>query len=171
MEGKKIIYGLGAVLIIAGISTGIYFIVRKPKEETSSLLPKGDDAPKDLPPSEQKGGGTEKNPSGCSAAGFDYSNPQNSGKNENGQMNSVPITKANKGGSKYSLGQKVIVKSGATVFRLDGNGCNVGSTKTDQRKALGFIWHINPAGRDVIIKTTSSGFSFPFYKTVIENLE
>ena len=160
MEGNKIIYGLGAALIIAGISTGVYFIVKKPKEETSPLLPKSDDAPKDLPTSEQKGGGTEKNPSGCSPLNY----------TQNLSKDSLANTAANKSGNKYTLGQNVIVKSSQKVFRVDANGCDVGTTTTDQRKALGVIWHINPSGRNVIIKS-KAGFAYPFYKANIENFE
>jgi hypothetical protein len=158
MEGKKIIYGLGAVLITAGIATGIYFIAKKPKEETSPLLP-SDDKPKDAPQSEQKGG-SGNNPSGCSP--LNYSSPIS--------KDSIPSTIANKSGSKYSLGQNVIVKSGQKVFRVDANGCGVGVTTTNQRKALGIIWHINPAGVNVIIKA-KAGFAYPFYKANIENFE
>lgn len=160
MEAKKIIYGLGGLLIAAGVATGVYFITKKPKEEKSPLLPTTDDKPKDAAPLEQKGGGTEKNPSGCSP--LDYS--------QSISKASKQTTVANKSGSKYALGQNVTVKSGQKVFRVDSNGCDVGSTTTDQRKALGTIWHIQPSGRNIIIKS-KAGFAYPFYKVTIENLE
>lgn len=165
---KKLIYIIGGIVALSGIGVGIYFILRKPKEEGSAIEAgsKGDggvspsNAPKDAPKDEQIGGGTKTNPSGCSP--LDY------------KQNISPLSKsktiANKSGNSYLLGQEVQVKDGATIYRRDANGCNVGSIKTTSRLNLGTIWHINPSGNTIVVKQNKN-FSYPFYAMSIEALQ
>jgi len=158
---KKILYWVGGIIAVAGLGVGIYFLTKKTKEQKSGLLPEEkQDAPKDVSTSEQKGGGTTQNPSGCSP--LDYTQ----------QISPVSRHKTiqNKAGKMYNLGQIVVIKDKQTIFRRDKNGCSVGKTTTDNRKELGTIWHINPSGDSLVIKAKPS-FAYPFYAVRIDNIE
>lgn len=158
---QKTIYTIGGVIVAIGTLVGLYFLGKKTQvEEIKTTGGKEGEVPKDAPKDEQIGGGTIKNPSGCSP--LDYTQNISSG--------SRAKTIANKSGNVYLLGQAIQVKDGATIFRRDANGCSVGSMKTKSRLNLGTIWHINPSGTSVVVKQNKD-FTYPFYSMSIEALQ
>lgn len=163
MGSQKTLYIIGGILAAAGIGVGIYFIVRSEKDrksrESITTNPTSE-APPDAPTTEQVGGGTKTNPSGCSD--LDYS--------QKISTQSRNQTISNKRGNKYLLGQSVTTIDGAKLMRRDDNGCNVGSFNALTSLQLGTIWHINPSGTTVVVKQNKN-FDYPFYFMSIDELK
>ncbi len=68
----------------------------------------------------------------------------------------------------YNLRQKVTVKAGAVITRMDNNFKTQGTTKLSSNTNLGTIYHLNP--NSAVVKA-SAGFSYPFYQVAYTEIK
>lgn len=166
-KSNKILIGTLVASTLVGIGVGVYFLTKKPKalnkndsEKENEQKTSSDEQPKSEEPKTQLES-PKVEPS--TKKEIDWTKPISI-------ASAFDMTKANSKGNKYNLGQNVIVKKGASIRRLDKKGEQQGLTNTDKRLALGILWHINPNGTNVVVKS-KSGFAYPFYIVNINSFE
>ena len=159
MENKsKAVIGISAVIVLAGIGTGLYFIFKKPTGGVILEDTKGGDDTSDS----TKGGGETTNPKTTPNA---PKTTPTAGKKDYSGMDVSLISALKSHG--LSLGAPVEIKSGATLTRLDKYHNKVGTVKINVDTDLGTNFHFNPSS--LIVKATK-GFSYPFYLVSYENV-
>jgi hypothetical protein len=171
-KSNKILIGTLVASTLVGIGVGVYFLTKKPKaldkndsEKENEQKTSSDVKPKSEEPKSEELKTQLENPKveSNSKKEIDFTKPISI-------ASPFDMTKANSVGNKYNLGQNVIVKKGMSIRRLDKKGENQGLTNTDKRLALGILWHINPNGTNVVVKS-KSGFAYPFYIVNINSFE